>query len=132
MRRAIVIADESVSALDVSVQKQVLDLLGDLQRRAALTLLFITHDLRVAAQIADQIAVMRRGEMVEFGSAAQILLRPQHPYTIELVAAAPGRLWQAPQLAAGPAPPEPEGGRIAPPPQPPGAVKFEAAFSQFH
>jgi len=96
MLPSIVIADESVSALDVSVQQQVLALLEELQRRDGLTLLFITHDLRVAAQIADLIAVMRRGEIVEFGPAAQILLHPQHPYTRELVGAAPGRAWQRP------------------------------------
>ncbi len=95
MRPAIVVADESVSALDVSVQKQVLELLDRLQSRGGLTMLFITHDLRVAAQIADRIAVMQRGRIVEFGRAVQILLSPEHPYTAELVAAAPGRAWQA-------------------------------------
>jgi peptide/nickel transport system ATP-binding protein len=94
MRPAIVIADESVSALDVSVQKQVLDLLERLQRQAGLTMLFITHDLRVAAQIADRIAVMQRGRLVEFGPAVRVLQMPEHPYTAELVAAAPGRNWQ--------------------------------------
>jgi len=98
MRPAIVIADESVSALDVSVQKQVLELLDRLQREVGLTLLFITHDLRVAAQIADRIAVMQRGRMVEFGPAVQVLLNPEHPYTAELVAAAPGRDWQHGQI----------------------------------
>jgi peptide/nickel transport system ATP-binding protein len=103
MLPSIVIADESVSALDVSVQQQVLALLDELQRRDGLTLLFITHDLRVAAQIADLIAVMRRGEIVEFGPAAQILLHPQHPYTVELVGAAPGRAWQRPATEVPPA-----------------------------
>ena len=90
----VVIADESVSALDVSVQKQVLELMDDLQQRLGLTILFITHDLRVAAQISDFIAVMQRGEVVEFGPARDILLHPQHPYTRELLApprAAAGR-----------------------------------------
>ena len=100
MNPEIIIADESVSALDVSVQKQVLELLDDLQRRTGLTMLFITHDLRVAAQIADLIAVMRRGEVVEFGPAAQILAAPSHPYTAELVGAAPGRHWQRPVESA--------------------------------
>jgi peptide/nickel transport system ATP-binding protein len=95
----VVIADESVSALDVSVQKQVLELMDDLQRRLGLTILFITHDLRVAAQISDYIAVMRRGEVVEYGPAAEVLARPQHPYTQELLAAAPGRHWSPPELA---------------------------------
>jgi peptide/nickel transport system ATP-binding protein len=78
----------------VSVQKQVLDLLERLQRQAGLTMLFITHDLRVAAQIADRIAVMQRGRLVEFGPAVRVLQTPEHPYTAELVAAAPGRNWQ--------------------------------------
>jgi peptide/nickel transport system ATP-binding protein len=99
MRPAIVIADESVSALDVSVQKQVLDLLERLQRQAGLTMLFITHDLRVAAQIADRIAVMQRGRLVEFGPAVRVLQTPEHPYTAELVAAAPGRSWQRARTA---------------------------------
>jgi peptide/nickel transport system ATP-binding protein len=95
----VVIADESVSALDVSVQKQVLELLDDLQKRLGLTILFITHDLRVAAQISDYIAVMRRGEVVEYGPAAELLAHPIHEYTRELLAAAPGRDWTPPVLA---------------------------------
>ncbi len=94
MRPSIIVADEAVSALDVSVQKQVLDLLDRLQRDRGLTMLFITHDLRVAAGVADRIAVMQRGKVVEFGPAVQVLLSPGHPYTAELVAAAPGRAWQ--------------------------------------
>jgi peptide/nickel transport system ATP-binding protein len=90
MRPEVLIADESVSALDVSVQKQVLELLAELQQRLNLSILFITHDLRVAAQISDSIAVMRQGEVVEYGSAEQVLLRPQNPYTQTLLAAAPG------------------------------------------
>ncbi len=99
MRPEVLIADESVSALDVSVQKQVLELLADLQKQLNLSILFITHDLRVAAQISDHIAVMRQGEVVEYGTAEQVLLRPQNSYTQALLAAAPG----ASQLpAAGP------------------------------
>ncbi|WP_248732551.1 ABC transporter ATP-binding protein [Pseudomonas sp. MWU13-2517] len=90
MRPEVLIADESVSALDVSVQKQVLELLADLQQQLNLSILFITHDLRVAAQISDHIAVMRQGEVVEYGSAEQVLLRPQNSYTQALLAAAPG------------------------------------------
>ncbi len=95
MRPSIVIADEAVSALDVSVQKQVLELLDRLRRERGLTMLFITHDLRVAAGIADRIAVMQRGRLVEFGPTVKVLLEPDHPYTAELVAAAPGRSWQS-------------------------------------
>jgi peptide/nickel transport system ATP-binding protein len=86
----ILIADESVSALDVSVQAQILTLLQDLQKALGLTIVFITHDLRVAAQISDRIVVMRAGEIVEQGPTRDVLLSPQHPYTQALLAAAPG------------------------------------------
>ncbi len=89
----ILIADESVSALDVSVQEQVLRLLKEIQQQLQLGMLFITHDLRVAAQICDRIAVMRRGEVVEIGPPAQIFGRPQHDYTQRLIAAIPGQSW---------------------------------------
>ena len=91
MRPKVIIADESVSALDVSVQKQVLELLDVLRARSGITLLFITHDLRVAAQVADSVVVMRRGRIVERGSPARVLSDPQDPYTRELVAAIPGQ-----------------------------------------
>ncbi|NVZ29271.1 ABC transporter ATP-binding protein [Pseudomonas gingeri] len=103
MRPQVLIADESVSALDVSVQKQVLELLAELQQRLNLSILFITHDLRVAAQISDHIAVMRQGEVVEYGTAEQVLLQPRHAYTQTLLAAAPGASVRPPPLA-GPAP----------------------------
>jgi len=103
MRPQVLIADESVSALDVSVQKQVLELLAELQQRLNLSILFITHDLRVAAQISDHIAVMRQGEVVEYGSAEQVLLQPRHSYTQTLLAAAPGASVRPP-TQAGPAP----------------------------
>jgi peptide/nickel transport system ATP-binding protein len=96
MNPEVVFADECVSALDVSVQAQVLRLIADLQARLDLTLVFITHDLRVAAQVSDYIAVMRQGEIVEFGGAEEVLKRPRHPYTRELIAAAPGRNWTPP------------------------------------
>ncbi|MDR3435425.1 ABC transporter ATP-binding protein [Telmatospirillum sp.] len=89
----ILIADEPVSALDVSVQAQVLDLLADLRERLRLSLVFITHDLRVAAQVSDDILVMQNGVVVETGTAAQVLEHPRHPYTQALVAAVPGRHW---------------------------------------
>jgi peptide/nickel transport system ATP-binding protein len=97
MRPAILIADESVSALDVSVQKQVLALLAEIQRETNLTMLFITHDLRVAAQIADQILVMQRGLIVEHGDAEHMLANPSNAYTAELLAATPGQAWEAAQ-----------------------------------
>jgi peptide/nickel transport system ATP-binding protein len=96
----LLIADEPVSALDVSVQAQVLDLLNDVRRRFDLAMLFITHDLRVAAQVADRIAVMRLGEIVETGPTADIFAAPQHPYTRALLDAVPGRHWSAPADAA--------------------------------
>ena len=93
MEPEVLIADEAVSALDVSVQKQVLELLDDIRARLNLAVLFITHDLRVAAQICDQVAVMHQGRLVEFGATAQVLGQPRHAYTQSLLAAAPGRNW---------------------------------------
>ena len=86
----VLVADEAVSALDVSVQAQVLRLLSDLRARLGLSIVFITHDLRVAAQICDLVAVMKDGEVVEHGLAADVLGRPQHPYTRALVDSIPG------------------------------------------
>jgi ABC-type glutathione transport system ATPase component len=91
----LIVADEPVSALDVSVQKQVLDLLDELRTKFELSMLFITHDLRVAAHVCEEIAVMKDGAIVEHGSTADIFARPQHDYTKALLASVPGRTWQS-------------------------------------
>jgi oligopeptide/dipeptide ABC transporter ATP-binding protein len=85
----ILIADEPTTALDVTVQKQILELLAKLRRELQLSLLFITHDLGVVAQIADRIMVMYAGRIVEEGPAMEVLQRPRHPYTEGLLRAAP-------------------------------------------
>ena len=84
------VADEAVSALDVSVQAQILDLLREVQRSMGLGLLFITHDLRVAAQLCDSVIVMHRGHIVEHGPTAALYANPQHAYTQALLASVPG------------------------------------------
>ncbi|GJE12164.1 ABC transporter ATP-binding protein [Methylobacterium longum] len=90
MEPDVLVADEAVSALDVSVQRQVLDLLEDLKQRLSLAMLFITHDLRVAATICDRIAVMHRGAVVEMRGTADLFAAPEHAYTRSLLAAVPG------------------------------------------
>jgi peptide/nickel transport system ATP-binding protein len=89
----VLIADEAVSALDVSVQDQILKLLQEIQERLSLGILFITHDLRVASNICDQLIVMHKGRIVERGLARDVLLAPQQDYTRSLLAAAPGQHW---------------------------------------
>ncbi len=100
MEPEVLIADEAVSALDVSVQAQVLDLLDDVRKRFDLAMLFITHDLRVAAQICDRIAVMYKGEVVEHGLATEVFRQPRHDYTRALFDAAPGRDFEFGTFAA--------------------------------
>ena len=85
----LLIADEPTTALDVTVQKQILDLLDRLRRELRLGLLFITHDLGVVAQVADRVAVMYCGRIVEEGPAQEVLRAPRHPYTQGLLAASP-------------------------------------------
>ncbi|MDB5634812.1 MAG: microcin transporter ATP-binding protein [Tardiphaga sp.] len=90
LRPDVLVADEAVSALDVSVQAQVLKMLDELRERLGLSIVFITHDLRVAAQICDLVAVMKDGEVVEHGLAGDVFGDPQHPYTKALLASIPG------------------------------------------
>ena len=91
MEPELLVADEAVSALDVSVQAQVLELFEEIRSRLNLAMLFITHDLRVASQVCDQLVVMSKGEVVEYGPAHRVFGAPQHAYTQALFAAAPGR-----------------------------------------
>jgi peptide/nickel transport system ATP-binding protein len=86
---SVLVADEPVSALDVSVRAQILNLLADLVEQFRLTLVFVSHDLTVVRRVCDTIAVMHRGELVELGPAAQVAEAPEHPYTRRLVAAVP-------------------------------------------
>lgn len=89
LRPRFIVCDEPITALDVSIQAQIINLLQDLQKKFNLTYLFISHDLRMVKHIADEIAVMHQGQIVEQGSSSQIFLDPQHRYTQELIAAIP-------------------------------------------
>ena len=84
-----IVCDEPTSALDVSVQAQILNLLRELQRELGVAYIFITHNIGVVEYVADRIAVMRGGRIVEQGACVEVLARPQHAYTRELLAAVP-------------------------------------------
>jgi peptide/nickel transport system ATP-binding protein len=97
----LIICDEPTSALDVSVQAQIIDLLKSLQRDKGVSLLFITHDLALVGEIADDVAVMYQGKIIEYGSVRQVLMSPQHVYTKKLLAAVP--VVKTPPCLPGPA-----------------------------
>ena len=94
----ILVADEPVSALDVSIQAQILELLDKIRKQMDLSMLFITHDLRVAAQVCDNVAVMQYGKVVEIGPTAKLFANPKHEYTKALLAAVPGKDWHFSQV----------------------------------
>ncbi|HEY6114811.1 MAG TPA: ABC transporter ATP-binding protein [Candidatus Dormibacteraeota bacterium] len=85
----LLIADEPTSALDVTIQSEILDLLKDLEAARSMSILFITHDISVARQVADTVAVMYAGQLVEYGAAAEVFANPRHPYTQALLASVP-------------------------------------------
>lgn len=93
LKPKILILDEAVSALDVSIQAQVLDLLKDIRDKFGVAMLFITHDLCVASQVCDRILVMRDGKVVEEGDTFDVFTSPQNEYTLSLLEAIPGRDW---------------------------------------
>jgi peptide/nickel transport system ATP-binding protein len=95
----LLIADEPTTALDVTIQAQILDLMHDLQTRLGTTILFISHDFGVVSQMADHIAVMYAGRIIELGTATDVLENPQHPYTRGLLATTP-RFEDTPRLPA--------------------------------
>jgi peptide/nickel transport system ATP-binding protein len=96
---ALLIADEPTTALDVTIQAQILDLLGDLQSRLGMAILIITHDLGVIAEIADEVIVMYAGKIVESAPVKQLFADPQHPYTIGLMGSLPSLTGREQRLA---------------------------------
>jgi peptide/nickel transport system ATP-binding protein len=102
LKPALLICDEPTTALDVTTQKEILRLIADLQREQGSAVLFITHDMGVVAEIADQVLVMNQGQAVESGDCAQVLRRPRAEYTRQLLAAVPG-------MTPPPSKPEPQG-----------------------
>jgi len=86
---SLLIADEPTTALDVTIQAQILDLMRGLQKRLGMAVMFITHNLGVIAQIADTVAIMYLGQVVEYGPVREILRNPKHPYTVDLLRAVP-------------------------------------------
>ena len=105
-----IVADEPVSALDVSIQAEVVNLLGDLREQLGLSLLFISHDLAVVERIADRVAVLYLGRLIEIGPADAVYDHPAHPYTAALIAAAPGGKGGAPLHGEAPSPLDPPSG----------------------
>src|SRR5690606_5664150 len=101
----VLIADEPTTALDVTIQAQILDLIKELQEKIGLSIIFITHDLGVVANIADRVAIMYAGRIIEYGTSEEIFFDPRHPYTWGLLASVPDMENQQNELYAIPGAP---------------------------